>query len=40
MIVALKAERLKEIAEEMKKHNEKYGYPTTPKKKKKKNKSE
>ena len=40
MIVALNAERLKEIAEEVKRHNEKYNYPTTPKKKKKKKKSD
>lgn len=36
----IKTERLKEIAEEMKRHNEKYNYPTTPKKKVKKKKSD
>lgn len=36
MNVAMKTERLKEIAEEVKRHNEKYNYPTVPKKNKKK----
>jgi len=32
----LSVDRLKEIAEDVKKHNEKYNYPTTPKRKKNK----
>ena len=36
--MAWNTDKLKELAEEMRKHNEKYNYPTRPKKKKSKKK--
>ena len=35
IFVAWNTEKLKEFSEEMRRHNEKYNYPTMPKKKKK-----
>lgn len=36
--MAMKTEKLKELVKEFERHNEKYNYPTTPKKKNKKKK--
>lgn len=38
MNVAMRAEKLKDLAKEVARHNEKYNYPTTPKRKNKKKK--